>query len=165
MWRGNIQNNIKGLPFRSEQRIAMRKAILFLQKKINIPEKTLVDILKKIFPIWNLYFCFFVVTGFIMWGIIGVLVGAWFSTPLWIIFSIYGISWMIGFVTPGAPAGVGVRETALIFILSSYIGEVASISTAIILRAITVLGDIVFYLVALFISSNFIKNIKSVEKL
>ena len=35
------------------------------------------------------------------------------DAPLWSLTGIFATAWVAGFVTPGAPAGVGVREAAL----------------------------------------------------
>lgn len=57
----------------------------------------------------------------------------------------YIVAWLLGLVTPGAPAGIGVREASLIAIL----GAMASppiIALAVVLgRVITVSGDLVFF--------------------
>ena len=118
---------------------------------INIPSRTWAEILKVLLPTWMLYFGFFGITGLIIYGIIGALTGKWFDISPWIVFSASGTAWVLGFITPGAPAGAGVREAILILILSKFTGEATSISIALILRMITILGDVGFYLIAQFI--------------
>jgi uncharacterized membrane protein YbhN (UPF0104 family) len=60
----------------------------------------------------------------------------------------YVLAWLAGLVTPGAPAGIGVREAVLLFLLGG-IGAPAVILLAVIVsRAVTVLGDLAFYLAA-----------------
>ncbi|MQR01310.1 lysylphosphatidylglycerol synthase transmembrane domain-containing protein [Glaciimonas soli] len=59
----------------------------------------------------------------------------------------FSLAWIIGFVTPGAPAGLGVREAVMLGILSaSYSGENGLI-IVIGLRLVTVLGDSLCFLV------------------
>lgn len=54
---------------------------------------------------------------------------------------IYSVAWLIGFVVPGAPAGLGIREALLVLGLSPLVGiQVATTSTAL-FRATTVIGD------------------------
>lgn len=65
------------------------------------------------------------------------------------LFGIYAIAWLIGFVVPGAPAGLGIREALLVFGLTPLYGaEVAATSTAL-FRLVTVLGDGVALLLGL----------------
>jgi len=48
-------------------------------------------------------------------------------------------------LTPGAPAGLGVREAILLVLLSDHVGDAKILLAAIVGRAITVLGDLLFY--------------------
>lgn len=68
--------------------------------------------------------------------------------PIGTVFLVYAASWLAGMLTPGAPAGAGVRETILVLMLSGFIGEANSVLIALILRTVTVLGDAYFYAVA-----------------
>jgi uncharacterized membrane protein YbhN (UPF0104 family) len=55
----------------------------------------------------------------------------------------YLIAWLAGFAIPGAPGGIGVREGALVLLLSGHPGgEAAGLALGIGMRAVTVLGDI-----------------------
>lgn len=56
------------------------------------------------------------------------------------------ISWFAGMVTPGAPAGVGVREMVLMAILGAYIQEVDLLLSVLLSRIITIGGDTAFFL-------------------
>lgn len=58
----------------------------------------------------------------------------------------YIVAWLAGLVTPGAPAGIGVREAVLLFLLGS-VASPADLLLAVLLgRCITVVGDLVFFL-------------------
>ncbi len=60
----------------------------------------------------------------------------------------YVIAWVAGLVTPGAPAGVGVRELVLITSLGG-VAERPEILTAVLIsRLVTVVGDVLFYLLS-----------------
>ena len=59
---------------------------------------------------------------------------------------IFVLAWLIGFVTPGASAGIGLREAA-IFTLGSYLLDENLSLAAMILRLITVMGDVGQWLV------------------
>ncbi len=56
------------------------------------------------------------------------------------------LAWLIGFLTPGAPGGIGIREAVLIALLSGFGQEEAVLMAAALLRLITTLGDV--YLLA-----------------
>jgi uncharacterized membrane protein YbhN (UPF0104 family) len=60
----------------------------------------------------------------------------------------YVIAWLIGLVTPGAPAGVGIRETVLFFLLRGSIGQADLLEIILIGRLVTAVGDLVFFLAA-----------------
>ena len=50
-------------------------------------------------------------------------------------------SWMLGFVVPGAPGGIGVREFVLVLGLSPLAGEAPALLDAALFRLVTVGGD------------------------
>lgn len=58
----------------------------------------------------------------------------------------YVLAWLIGLVTPGAPAGIGVREAVLLLLLGSKFGGPALILALVLSRVVTVAGDLVFFL-------------------
>jgi uncharacterized membrane protein YbhN (UPF0104 family) len=53
----------------------------------------------------------------------------------------FALSWVAGFVTPGAPAGLGVREALLVGGTAPLYGPGTALSAALALRLVTVLGD------------------------
>jgi len=61
------------------------------------------------------------------------------------IVGLYIMSWVIGFLTPGAPSGLGIREVVLLMFLSGIVYEEILLSTIVIHRALQVAGDIVAY--------------------
>ncbi|MCE2542723.1 MAG: hypothetical protein J4F30_04700 [Acidobacteria bacterium] len=62
--------------------------------------------------------------------------------PIW---GAYTAAWMAGFATPGAPAGLGVRELVLLFLLSGRVQEETLLVAVALARLITVLGDLLFF--------------------
>lgn len=64
------------------------------------------------------------------------------------------IAWLLGFITPGAPGGLGVREALLSVFLSGMVGMSVLSATALIYRVTSILGDIVAFIV----TDIFIKN-------
>ena len=57
----------------------------------------------------------------------------------------YIIAWLAGLLMPGAPAGVGVREFVLLFLLKGTIGEGDLLLAIVSGRFVTVLGDLLFF--------------------
>jgi hypothetical protein len=63
--------------------------------------------------------------------------------------SAYLASWLAGFVVPGAPGGLGVREGMLLFLLSDTTGAPFALSLAFATRVVTTAGDALFAVVGL----------------
>ena len=57
-------------------------------------------------------------------------------------------AWLVGFVTPGAPGGVGVREAAMVLLLAGTLGESEALIAALLMRVVTTAGDLAFFLLA-----------------
>lgn len=71
---------------------------------------------------------------------------------------VYAFAWLIGFITPGSPGGLGVREAMLSVFLSDVVSPGLISTAAILNRVITIFGDILaFAAVALYI--NFKKKV------
>ncbi len=70
-----------------------------------------------------------------------------YSTLL-LAFFCYPISWLVGYITPGASAGFGVREATIILILSILIPTQVATLIAMLMRIITILGDLFHYMIA-----------------
>lgn len=60
----------------------------------------------------------------------------------------YVLAWLAGFVTPGAPAGLGIRELVLLFLLQGLVGGPDLLLVIMLGRAITVSGDFAFFVFA-----------------
>lgn len=96
------------------------------------------------------YVLFLACSGFTFVAVIGLIINPGKLT-LELAISICGayiIAWIAGLVTPGAPAGIGVRELVLLFTLQQYISESHLLTVLIIGRMITCGGDLVLYLIA-----------------
>jgi len=100
--------------------------------------------------IWLLYAVFFLLTGLILFLMLSYL-GIQYHISFFSASSIFAIGWLGGFVAFGAPGGLGVREGILILLLSNYTSEPLSILISLLLRLITLLGDVFFFLVSLWL--------------
>lgn len=65
----------------------------------------------------------------------------------------YVLAWLAGLVTPGAPAGVGVREAVLLLLLGGLFTPADLLVAVVLGRAVTASGDLLFYLYALSIKT------------
>jgi hypothetical protein len=54
-------------------------------------------------------------------------------------------AWLVGFLTPGAPGGIAVREALLVGLLTHTVADDAVFIAALILRMITTTGDLILY--------------------
>ena len=59
--------------------------------------------------------------------------------------AVYSISWFLGLVTPGAPAGAGVREAVIISMLGLTMDHSQALAVAVLFRIMTTAGDVLFF--------------------
>jgi hypothetical protein len=62
---------------------------------------------------------------------------------------LYSIAWIAGYLMPGAPAGLGVREAVMVLILTPIYGNSIAVGLSISLRLTTTLGDAVSFCLGL----------------
>jgi hypothetical protein len=65
--------------------------------------------------------------------------------------SAFALAWVVGFISPGSPAGLGIREVILLQVLSPLYGNETASATTALLRLLTVTGDALGYLLGLLI--------------
>ena len=99
------------------------------------------------------YYVFLFISGVIFVCVLSIISSNWLFTPsqMLSVIGIYVLSWLAGLVTPGSPAGVGVREFVLVLLLKPFVSELDVIIAAIIGRLVTVMGDCYFYGYAIFL--------------
>jgi hypothetical protein len=68
------------------------------------------------------------------------------------VMGLYMLSWLVGFLTPGAPSGLGVREGVMLMFMTGTLNEGILISAMFMHRMLTVAGDVSAYGMALFFS-------------
>lgn len=71
----------------------------------------------------------------------------WYSFKT--IVSGYIIAWVIGFITPGASGGIGVREIVVVLLLGNVVGKELVLTLSVIHRLITIIGDFMAYFIRL----------------
>ena len=62
---------------------------------------------------------------------------------------LFAAAWLLGFVTPGAPAGIGIREVVLTEGLAPLIGRDQSLLVALLFRIVSTLADFLVFLAGL----------------
>ncbi len=63
-------------------------------------------------------------------------------------------SWAIGLIVPGAPGGIGVREAAMMLILTQFLPPVESLILTTFMRIVTTIGDGVAFLFSFLVRHN-----------
>ncbi len=67
----------------------------------------------------------------------------------------YWVSWLLGYVVPGAPGGLGVREMVFLLLLNHHFPEWQILTAAVTNRLFTTLGDFLFFLQAMWLERKF----------
>lgn len=64
------------------------------------------------------------------------------------VIGMYTLSWLIGFITPGAPAGLGIREVIMSTLLNGVVSGELVIAAVLLYRIITIIGDVGGFFIA-----------------
>ena len=99
---------------------------------------------------------------FLLFGIVLkiLLAGLWDIHPglNWYQFSCgFALAWWLGFITPGAPGGIGIREAVFVTLFGSQLGDGIAIGLAILIRIMTTLSDVFTFIIALVIDRRAMK--------
>jgi hypothetical protein len=88
----------------------------------------------------------FLLTSMVLiWAIVAALSGRLLWADLSAILGCYGFIFLAGYVLPGAPAGLGVREAMLILVLGPVVGVNVATAGALSFRVATVTGEVLFF--------------------
>ncbi len=96
----------------------------------------------------GLIFCYFLFASVIFCVITVTVNGTLDGISLPLVVSVYSIAFLLGLITPGAPAGLGIRESIMVLLMSPMIGDAKSTYIALVFRLVTTLGDVWFFLAA-----------------
>lgn len=69
------------------------------------------------------------------------------SFPLLQVSGFFALAWLAGYILPGAPAGLGVRESMMIVLFAPLFGENVALALGITLRLATTLADAIAFLI------------------
>ena len=99
----------------------------------------------------SLYLIVFGVSIVLLWAIHGAYVDEWTWRDLPATGLAFMLSWLAGYLTPGAPGGIGIREAGLILFLDPGGEAGISVTTALAYRAATVLGETLQFVFAVWV--------------
>lgn len=101
----------------------------------------------RLYGIFFLYLPFFLAGALLLWWLLYEATDGG-APAFMIVLSISAGAWLAGYITPGASGGIGVRDALLILALKPFVGD-AIIFAVVAFRVATILGDVVYFLVAL----------------
>lgn len=103
--------------------------------------------------LWQMFFL--LISGAVFVVVLELIAGNdGFSVQHWLVIEgAYIVAWLGGLVTPGAPAGVGVREMILLLMLKGAVVEEGLLMAVLLGRLVTVVGDLLFFVAVSFIPS------------
>lgn len=129
-----------------------------ITRSLHVPGKSSLDILRGLSPAFTAYLGYFLLLGLIfmnlLYGSFDVPSGK-FIGPVIVVFF---VSITAGFITPGAPGGLGVREAIIAGFLAGYVGDTESLLVAFVFRLITITGDLLFFLMPFVLNLQLIKK-------
>ncbi len=113
---------------------------------IDLPIQNAKPVLIGLAPAYALYMVFFFIIGSLLAILIYTITDLPVFSNLGMILTVFSVAWIAGFVTPGAPAGIGIREALIVLSMTHFIGDAQSLIVALIFRLISIMGDIIFFL-------------------
>lgn len=86
----------------------------------------------------------FSVLGLSLWCVVGAIHPTGGAGPL-ASMAIFTAAWVVGFLMPGSPGGIGIRDGIVALGLGLFMGEGAALGVAVAHRAVATLGDVVIF--------------------
>ncbi|MGM9428187.1 hypothetical protein [Hydrogenophaga sp. MI9] len=68
-------------------------------------------------------------------------------------------AWLVGLVTPGAPAGLGVREAVMLLILGLWVPQADLVLAVLLARLVNILGDVGFFVASLWLARRLVLGV------
>jgi len=99
------------------------------------------------------YSVFFLVCAVLIAGLAYLVLDRPDGRVLWLAFTTYPLAWLLGYAMPGASAGIGVRESVIAVMLATSTSMPEGMLVALVFRAITVLGDVLFMVMTRYLKS------------
>lgn len=126
--------------------IVLSRAFVWLGRLLDIPVqgRRALDIVTGLLPAYGLYALFFTASAAILWCLSLIIADPPISV-LPVLVPTLTAAWLAGYLTPGAAAGLGVREAVITAALSNQLGAADAALLAVSYRGVTLLGDAVFF--------------------
>ena len=127
--------------------------VIVIRKKAIAVQPSGAAIIKTVLAVFCFYLLFLLLSGTVLYALFrGMTVDAAMGSGILVrvVFG-YVCSWTLGFVTPGAPGGLGVREAAMTAILGPVLGSDIALLGALLFRFSTLLGEVLGYGFALYL--------------
>jgi hypothetical protein len=129
-------------------------ALLLYRKTIGtLPCRITRGKLALLIEVASLYFVIFVVYGVIFklipWAVWGSVSSVTIVNSVWR----FALCYLAGFIVPGAPAGLGVREAFFTKLFAPELGEGGAACVALVFRVLTIIGDLLTFVVAWWVGS------------
>ncbi len=127
--------------------LLLRGAPRFLSRRWPTLAARLAD--RRIVDLWgvaSLHAAFFLAGGLILLLVTHLVLGRSVDIFYWpAIVSLFAAGWVAGAITPGPPSGLGIRETVIVLGLAAVAPVAEAAIVALLMRLLTVAGDVVFY--------------------
>lgn len=101
-----------------------------------------------VLPALAAYVLNYLVIGLGLW-IVARAAGMPAALDLAIVTAVFSLAWLLGFLAPGAPAGLGVREGIMVLLLAGIIPDADALAFVLLARVVTLAGDAIIYLTSL----------------
>jgi uncharacterized membrane protein YbhN (UPF0104 family) len=138
------------LPYLTIAFICIAAFFCFIWRKAKSKSNnTNISILSGLLTVVAGYLVFFAAAGTIFFFIF-VSIGCADSNGMTLLYfiAVYVCAWALGFITPGAPGGIGVRESVMVAMLSGTINPQTVLVGALLFRLVTIGGEVLGFIFA-----------------
>lgn len=126
--------------------------IFFLRKKVSVIWKKILELcsVRTLLRLLGagVWFSFILILDGLLFGLSFRIVGIQLSfSELYTVIGLFALSYCIGYIMPGVPGGIGVREAVLMLFMGDIIDNAVLVTVTVLFRMISILGDILAYFV------------------
>ncbi len=116
---------------------------VIINKKKHIPLKSPVS---NIFPAMMLYLLLPFMGGLSIYLLFQLILNESSVPYLLCVFS-FSISFLLGFIVPGAPGGIGIREYSFTLLMTPFTSSILALEAILIFRVLSLIGDIILFVI------------------
>ena len=133
-----------------------------IKKVSNLSKISLPDFVRLSFSTISLYLIALFLYSILFWSLSQQIARQ--ELPFLLLAGVFCLSWLIGFITPGAPAGIGVREAVMVASLANVMEKPTVLSLAIAFRLATTVGETLLFTSTLLVPPKYRLDFKEDEK-